>query len=55
MTKKTRNDISHTPQKEWPNPVLKILGFMGVKKPRGGEPTDYYEAVECEMTLKLLK
>jgi hypothetical protein len=34
---------------------FKNSGFYGCKKPRGGEPTDYYEAVECEMTLKLIK
>jgi hypothetical protein len=33
---------------------FKCSGFYGDVKPIGTDPVDYYEAVECEMTLNLL-
>ena len=32
---------------------FKKSGFYGYPIPRGVDPTDYYEAVECEMILNL--
>ncbi len=33
---------------------FKYSGFYGDVRPRGGDPIDYYEAVQCELTLNLV-
>jgi hypothetical protein len=33
---------------------FKCSGFYGSAIPRGVDPEDYYEAVECELTLNLI-